>query len=174
MMRAPPTQRKSCWWVSNTWPINEADAPNRINTVENPATNSSDIVSVVHFTRYRSTPRVNSSKDSPVTNDTYAGTNGSTQGETNERNPAENAIASDGVDASTPSPVDPGSRTVRLRPLRVTVDPEDGQRVRLPTPAPSRGFSPCSNPWLRKTCAGSRRADPARYSWAGNGLRTGR
>src|SRR5574341_502261 len=141
MMRAPPTQRRSCWWVSNTWPINEADAPNKIKTVENPATNRSDMVNVVHFTRYRSTPRVNSSNDSPVTNDTYAGTNGSTQGETNERNPAENAMASEGVDASTPILVDPGSRKNRLRPLRGTVDPEDGQRVRLPTRPRGTGTS---------------------------------
>jgi hypothetical protein len=72
-----------------------------MNTVENPAMNKSDVTNVVHFTRYRSVPRVSSSNDSPVTNETYAGTNGSTQGETKDRNPAENANANDGTDAST-------------------------------------------------------------------------
>src|SRR3990167_3594500 len=102
MMSPPPTHRNSRWYVSRSWPITVAEAPNRMNTVENPAMNSRAFWRVLHLTRKRSSPRVSSSSDRPVTYETYAGTSGNTHGETNERKPAENAMASEGAVPSMP------------------------------------------------------------------------
>src|SRR3990170_1315276 len=102
MMSPPPTHRNSRWYVSRSWPITVAEAPNRMNTVETPAMNSRAFWRVLHLTRKRSSPRVSSSSDRPVTYETYAGTSGNTHGETNERNPAENAMASEGAAPSMP------------------------------------------------------------------------
>jgi len=77
-------------------PIQVAVAPSRINTAENPAikkiefnkTARLSLLSQVVF----SVLSPSSAKETPDMNETYPGTNGKTQGDKNEINPAANAI----------------------------------------------------------------------------------
>lgn len=71
-----------------TEPINPADAPIRMKMIENPSTKKMLCKKVGHILLFSSVPIA----DEPARFARYAGTNGSTQGEKNDRMPAMNAV----------------------------------------------------------------------------------
>ena len=68
-----------------------ADAPKAMNTKEKPAMNKRAFTTIAALNLDRALASVNCSIDKPVMYEIYEGTNGSTQGDTNERSPAEKA-----------------------------------------------------------------------------------
>src|SRR5215510_345299 len=62
-----------------------------MNTTEKPAMNKSALTIMAFLNLDRSVASVSCSTDKPVMYEIYEGTSGSTQGETNESRPAENA-----------------------------------------------------------------------------------
>ncbi len=70
--------------------MNDENTPSRINTVENPVINNSELI-IVSFLISALFPVLKSSKEIPVIKDTYDGTIGRTQGERKESNPPKKA-----------------------------------------------------------------------------------
>src|SRR5262247_2018266 len=90
MMRTPPPIRIQLRYSRKNWPAALNEAPRLTNTAVNPAMKASECSRI----RERSdadTSDASRSTDMPVTNERYDGKSGSTQGDRNEKSPAENA-----------------------------------------------------------------------------------
>ena len=85
-------------WVKNetldskNLPINVADAPRIIKTIENPSIKSIELKITLLIFFFPSAPSLNSSIEIPDMNDIYAGTRGKTHGEIKESKPAVKAV----------------------------------------------------------------------------------
>jgi hypothetical protein len=93
---SPPIFDKSDIFDERNAPSQVADAPKRIKTIENPATKKIELINIIRFSLPRKDGRplfsFNSANETPDINETYPGTNGKTQGERKEINPAANAM----------------------------------------------------------------------------------
>src|SRR4029434_878953 len=90
MIRMPPAMRIWRRYARKNWPAALKDAPRLTKTAVKPAMKASECRRI----RERSdteTSEVSRSTDIPVTNERYEGKSGSTQGERNEKSPAEKA-----------------------------------------------------------------------------------
>ena len=83
---APAIILNTSEFFNNICPKNEADAPNKMNTVEKPKQNNTKGKSLIFFFSKIS------SSDCPEINDRYPGINGNTQGDKKLTNPAPKAI----------------------------------------------------------------------------------
>ncbi len=93
---SPPIFDKSDIFDERNAPSQVADAPKRIKTIENPATKKIELINIIRFSLLRKDGwplfSFNSENETPDIKEIYPGTNGKTQGERKEINPAANAI----------------------------------------------------------------------------------
>ncbi len=77
-------------------PIHVADAPRRINTIENPTTKNIELNIIMRLSLLRNAVLLSfpviSSMETPDIKEIYPGTSGKTHGDRNEINPAANAM----------------------------------------------------------------------------------
>lgn len=92
----PPIFDNSDIFDERNAPSQVADAPKRIKTIENPATKKIELINIIRFSRPIKDGRplfsFNSANETPDIKEIYPGTNGKTQGERKEINPAANAM----------------------------------------------------------------------------------
>jgi hypothetical protein len=92
---SPPIFDKSDIFDERNAPSQVADAPKRIKTIENPATKKIELIKILRVSPSGkdgwSFFSFNAVKDTPDIKEIYPGTNGKTQGERKETNPAANA-----------------------------------------------------------------------------------
>jgi hypothetical protein len=93
---SPPIFDKSDIFDERNAPSQVADAPKRIKTIENPATKKIELINIIRLSLPRKDGRplfsFNSANETPDIKEIYPGTNGKTQGERKEINPAANAM----------------------------------------------------------------------------------